>query len=161
MNGQLGTFLLGVIAAVVLVMLWKKDGTGQPWQFPQPPMFPQPVNGAPASDGGCSGCGSPSAGANPTYQSILESSGTAGIVAAPGVPLGSPAGGGGVNSFYTSAGATPDTSFTFAPSAMTPGSPTVPAATTPVRSLEYVAPYSTGFHQHYNILGVPIKGYLQ
>lgn len=151
MDGKLGTFLLGVIAAVVLVMLWKRgDQNQQPWMWPQPP---QP-DVQPSA--GCASCS-----ASPGAQAGLESIGMAGLIAPPGVPLGAPTGGGATTSFYTTAGVTPDTTFTFAPSQNTPGSPTVPAATTPVRALESVVPYSTGFHQHYNILGVPIKGYLQ
>lgn len=156
MDGKLGTFLLGVIAAVVLYMLWdhRHDGPQMPWFIP---------NGSGDGSGvgaqsGC--CGGSSGYAAPGVQAQLESTGTAGLIAPPGVPLGAPTAGGGVASFYTSAGVTPDTSFTFGPSAPVPGSPTVPAASTPVRSLQSVAPYSTGFHQHYNVLGVPIKGYL-
>lgn len=159
MDGKLGTFLLGVIAAVVLYMLWdhrNDQGPQYPWFMP---------NGSGTDAGAGAGCGSPCGGsagyASPGVQAQLESTGLSGLIAPPGVPLGSPAAGGGIGSFYTSAGLTPDTSFTFAPSVPVPGSPTVPAATTPVRSLQSVAPYSTGFHQHYNIGGVPIKGYIQ
>jgi hypothetical protein len=155
MDGKLGTFLLGVIAAVVLVMLWKRDDR-QPsqWQWSDIPT-PQPQPSA-----GCGSCGT-SYAASPGAQSALESIGMSGMIASPGVPLGAATGGGAATSFYTGAGVTPDTTFTFTKTSNVAGSPTVPAATTPVRATEAVAPYSTGFHQHYNILGIPVKGYIQ
>jgi hypothetical protein len=150
MDGKLGTFLLGIIAAAVLFLMWDNKGKSTGFSFAS--MMPTP---APQSNG-CASCG-----ASPAVQSDLESTGTAGIIPPPGVPLGSPVAGGATTSIYTAAGQTPDTSFTFGPSQTTPGSPTVPAATTPVRATQSVAPYSQGFHQHTNILGVPVKGYVQ
>lgn len=191
MNGQLGTFLLGIIAAVVLVLLWDdKSSNRGGWSFPTPQdnsVQPSASDGG----GGCAGCGpgpspSPAYSAAPMAQGALESVGLAGMVAPPGVPLNSPAGGQGATSFYTNAGVTPDTSFTFVvvprntnPSAVgtpaqpgglqgnVPGSPSTVSATTPVRATQQVPGYAVaGFHQHYNVLGIPLavlqqKGYLQ
>ena len=203
MDGKLGTFLLGIIAAVVLVLLWDdkhRDGDGAPMMpYPfMPSQVPQSIT--PSGSGGCSGCGSspfnapsipatpyaaPIYAANPTIQGMLESTGTDGMIPPPGVPLNSVAGGQGATSFYTNAGVTSDTSFGFAqvprntnPSAVgspqqpgglqgnVPGSPTVPANVTPVRATQQVPGFNvSGFHQHYNVLGVPLsvlqrKGYL-
>ena len=185
MDGKLGTFLLGIIAAVVLVLLWDDKKRGSP-SYPGASL--QDTSSQPFANDGCSGCGygSPAFSASPTLQSQLESTGTAGMIASGGVPLNSPAGGQGATSFYTNAGVTPDTSFTFIavprntdPLAVgtptqpgglqgnVPGSPTTVSATTPVRATQQVPGYGVGgFHQKYNILGVPLavlqqKGYLQ
>lgn len=197
MDGKLGTFLLGVIAAIVLVLLWddKNKGNQAPWQFPfLPPQVPDSMSTSPSMGGGCSSCngpdqgsgwGSPAYAAAPTQQSMLESTGTSGLIPPPGVPLNSAAGGQGATSFMTSDGVTPDTSFTFAqvprntnPQAVgspqqpgglqgnVPGSPSTVANVTPVRSTQQVPGFNvSGFHQHYNVLGVPLsvlqrKGYL-
>lgn len=153
MDGKLGTFLLGVIATVALVILWKDNDNGSAFSFPG---LPAPIPSVPTpSLAGCNSCG-----ASPIVQANLEGLGTAGFIAPPGVPLGTPVSGGASTSLFTSAGSTPDTSFTFGKTQNVSGSPTTQAASTPVRATQSVAPYSTGFHQHYNILGVPIKGYL-
>jgi hypothetical protein len=181
-DGKLGTFLLGVIAAVVLFMLWKDDKRGTAFQFPQLPM------GVPPSmNPGCSSCGygTPAYSTSPSLQTMLAFTGTDGMIGPPGVPLNSPAGGQGATSFYTNAGVTPDTTFTFfavprntnplavgspvQPGGLqgnVPGSPTTIAAVTPVRATQAVPPFQVGgFVQHYNIVGVPLsvlqgQGYL-
>lgn len=159
-------FFLGVIAAVVLFMLWKKEN-GSPtysFQFPGMGMGQQPVSGP------CTGC-SPSAGAAPSAQAALAVSGLDGQISPGAPPLNAATGGQGATSFYTNAGVTPDTSFSFIPvqrnavsvgspvqppTPNVPGSATTPAAITPVRATQQVPSYAEGaFQQRYNIVGIP------
>jgi len=178
MDGKLGTFFLGIIAAVVLYMLWNKEQHHHTVSF-----FPTPGSQPSASpaETGCASCG-----ASPSVQAGMSAAGVDGMIAPPGVPLNAVSGGQGATSFYTDEGVTPDTSFFFAsvprvtnPSAIgtpaqpgalqnnVPGSPSTPSFVTPVRATQQVPPFSVGgFHQHYNVLGVPLavlssKGYLQ
>ena len=176
MDGKLGTFLLGVIAAVVLVMLWKKGGLG----------FGADVSlngfgagvgagfGGGCSGGGC-GCGAApgscvSGAAGPAFQGSLASFGLDGQISPGTPPLNAATGGQGATSFYTSAGVTPDTSFTFIPVQRNtvavgspvqppvpnvPGSATTPAAVTPTRATQVVATYAEqGFIPRYSVSGV-------
>lgn len=172
MDGKLGTFLLGVIAAVVLVMLWKKGGADIGANFS--------LNGfnaglgAGLGGGGC-GCGaSPGAcvsgAAGPSYQSALASVGMDGLVSPGTPPLNAATGGQGATSWYTSAGVTPDTSFTFIPVQRNtvsigsplqppvpnvPGSATTPASVTPTRATQPVPTYAEqGFIPRYSVSGV-------
>ena len=168
MDGKLGTFLLGVIAAVVLVMLWRKE-SGQYSGVGYPPFLPQaPGNGA--GSGCSSGCASGAAA--PVFQSMLADNYGLGGQISPGTPpLNAVTGGQGATSFYSDAATTPDTSFTFIPvqrntssvgsnvqpvSPNVPGSPTTPAAVTPVRATQPVPMYTeTGWVNHYNFVGIP------
>lgn len=176
MDGKLGTFLLGVIAAVVLVMLWKKGGLG----------FGADVslNGASAGFGGGFGTGCPGGGcgcgaapgacvtgaAGPSFQASLAAVGMDGQISPGTPPLNAATGGQGATSFYTSSGVTPDTSFTFIPvmrNTVTPGSPVQPpapnvpgspttlAAVTPTRATQVVPTYAEqGFIPRYSVSGV-------
>jgi hypothetical protein len=158
-------FFLGLIAAVVLFMLWKKESGSPNYQF----HFPG-LSSSPGVGGGC-GCG-PSGASSPLAQSGLESVGLDGQVSPGTPPLNAATGGQGATSFYTGAGVTPDASFTFdtvqrnllspgspvqPPTGINvPGSPTTPATVTPTRATQLVPNYSeTGFVQRYNIVGVP------
>lgn len=174
MDGKIQTFLLGVIAAVVLFMLWRKEqynGVGMP-TFPD---FPTPPTVGPQPSAGCASCG-----ASPSFQSNM-----AGLVGldgqiSPGTPpLNAVTGGQGATSFYTSDGVTPDVGFTFIPvprsnvavgtpvqpgglQSNVPGSPTTVAAVTPVRATQVVPQWQEqGFVNQYNVTGIPIKTLVQ
>src|SRR5579859_7772722 len=163
-NG-VGTFILGVVAAVVLFLLWKKergpDGGLYTPGLPGATLTPAAPSGSSCAGGGCAGCGtggscgaSPAAAASPVFQNAMTDLGLAGQISPGTPPLG------GVDtSFYGTTGPSSDQSFTFVPasasSANTPGSPTTPAAVTPVRSTAPVASYAdNGFVSRYNISGV-------
>lgn len=179
MDGKLGTFLLGVIAAVVLVMLWKKGGLGIGAD-----LSVGNGNGFSAGFGGgvgrgCSGAscgcgGSPGScfagAAGPAYQGSLAAAGIDGQISPGTPPLNAATGGQGATSFYSNAGVTPDTSFTFIPVQRNtvsvgsplqppvpnvPGSATTPAAVTPTRATQVVPTYAEqGFIQRYSVSGV-------
>lgn len=152
-------FFLGVIAAAVLFMLWKKETGQRTYQFQFPGMGNQPSSG-------CGACG-----ASPAAQGSLASIGLDGSISPGTPPLNAVTGGQGATSFYAASGNTPDTSFTFnpvqrnagsvgspvqPPAPNVPGSPTTPASVTPTRATQAVPPYSeTGFQQRYNIVGIP------
>lgn len=163
-------FFLGIIAAVVLFLLWKKEqvaaATVGASMFSSTGLSP-----APSTTGGCAGCGGPSAAAAPAYQGVLM--GPDGQISPGTPPLNASLGSG---SFYAPSGPTPDTGFTSYPSApapifntaapvmvgpfvgtVTPSSPTTPANQVPVRSVQTVGSYSTigGFQQRYNLAGIP------
>lgn len=167
-------FFLGLIAAVVLFLLWKKEsGPGMSFSFPG--LIPaSPDSGATgcagcAGPGGCAGCGdSPAYAAAPTAQSI--GSGTAGFVTPGTPPLQGTLGHG---SFYAASGPTSDASFTNYP-AVKPvstvatvartqstvrnvaSSPSTPSTIVPTRAVATVPQYSQqGFQQRYNVSGVP------
>lgn len=183
-------FFLGLIAAVVLFLLWKKDGPGG-MTFTFPGLTAAPANGSGA--GGCSGCagpdgcagcgnGQPAYAAGPSAQASLAG-GTSGAVSPGTPPLQTVVGSG---SFYAASGSTPDNSFTNYPgkpvsTALTVArsynpsvtgsnvrsSPTTPANIVPTRAVGVVPGYSDqAFHQHFNVAGVPLPvlrkmGYLQ
>lgn len=169
MDGKMGTFLLGVIAAVVLVMLWRKESVGGSVSFDLGAT--SPGAGAP---GGCNQCShSPSMVAAPSAQAMLGiGTGTEGMISPGTPPLNAATGGQGGTSFYTSGptGVTPDNSFTFMQvqrnaSALgspvqpdqgnVPGSPTTLAAVTPVRATQPVPSYyEQGFIPRYSVSGV-------
>lgn len=160
MDGKLGTFLLGVIAAVVLVMLWrheKQQCTSRNVQpgAPGPGVMPS------VETGGCCGAGSssPSYAAGPATQGDLELVGLGGAVSPGAPPLGASTGTGRATSYYAQSGPTSDTSFTFTPTPpRVPGSNTTPAAGTPARALANPAPSI----YRYNIIGIPEAGeYIQ
>jgi hypothetical protein len=165
-DGKLGTFLLGVIAAVVLIMLWKKEQ----------PMFSLPGATPPAPTPGPGGCGSGACGGGgsatmPSVQAMLAATGLDGQISPGTPPLNAVTGGQGGTSFYTAAGNTPDVSFTFTPVVRNPvigspaqprtginvpGSPTTPATVTPTRATQPVPNYAeTGFVNRFNIVGIP------
>jgi hypothetical protein len=166
MDGKIGTFLLGVIAAVVLFMLWRKEVQPHNFSFAFPEMYPPGPQPQPAS--GCDSCG---AASSPAYQGQLASVGLDGQISPGTPPLNAATGGQGATSFYTNAGVTPDVSFTFTPVARSafatgtpvqppvpnvPGSPTTPATVTPTRATQQVPNYAeTGFVNRFNIAGVP------
>jgi hypothetical protein len=175
MDSKLGTFLMGVIAAVVLALLWKKDGGcgcgSRVFQMPGASDGIQP----PGMLDGCCGIGGPGPAyaASPVAQGAGAGFGTEGMISPGTPPLNAITGGGGLTSFYTSAGVTPDNSFTFIPiasnpsavgtpaqpptPASVPGSATTPAAITPTRATQAVPTYyETGFVQRYNVTGVYI-----
>jgi hypothetical protein len=157
-------FFLGLIAAVVLYLLWEKS------QHPQTRFVTNPGAGAGAGAGagGCGGsCGGPSAGAAPSAQNVIDiSAGTGGFVS-PGTP---PLNGAlGTGSFYGPSGPTSDAGFLSNSAALipatatvgpqvpnTPGSPTTPSNQVPTRALQPTGTYQqTGFQQRYNVVGVP------
>lgn len=163
-------FFLGLIAGVILYLLWKKETRNDGAIIgPQPSPSIAPQMRTPADTlglGGCAGCSDPSESAAPAVQSMLALS--SGQIT-PGTP---PLQGAlGVGSFYDPNGPTPDTNFwsmpTAAPSSTTlasnntkytnvPGSPTTPANQVPVRATQRVAPTSQlGFQQRYNVAGIP------
>lgn len=162
MENNTGTFLLGVIAAVVLFLLWKKERA--PGGFLAPGTQPSGGTGAaPACGaGGCSGCGTGGGcgggytapaldfSASPDFQASMASMGLDGQISPGTPPLG-----GNELSFYSSGGMTPDTTFTFQKTSATPaGSPTTSAATTPIRATTPVASYAdTGFVSKYSVSG--------
>jgi hypothetical protein len=163
-------FFLGLIAAVVLFLLWKKEQV--PGSSFLQNLLPQAT---PSSNGGCAGCGggpnpSPSMGAAPVSQSAMAMVGMEGQISPGTPPLQTVSGSG---SFYNSNGPTPDTTFISHPSPLpaqqsntsqmvvagtytnVPGSPTTPANQVPVRATQPVAPTSQlGFHQRYGVSGV-------
>jgi hypothetical protein len=168
-------FFLGLIAAVVLFLLWKKEsGSGMNFSFAG--LVPQ---GDSSGTGGCAGCstgiGYPALGSGPGYsaspaaQSMIAANGTAGQITPGTPPLQSVA---GTGSFYATAGPTPDSSFTNIPAAKpvsvvstvartqttvhnVPGSPSTPATIVPTRAVGVVPPYPLqGFQQRYNVTGV-------
>lgn len=166
-------FFLGLIAAVVLFLLWKKEAVAMGLPTFLQPSPDQPARPSSSGDpgGGCSGCGGPSAAASPVAQ--LSASAMVGMDGqiSPGTPpLQSVA---GTGSFYAENGPTPDTTFTNSPassrvgttsqmvvrgvfSTNVPGSPTTPANQVPVRATQVVAPTSDqGFVQRWNVAGVP------
>ena len=171
-------FFLGLIAAVVLFLLWKKE-SGPSMSFSFPGLGPQPASGD-TGTGGCAGCSGPGgcAGCNqatPAYAAAPTAQ--AGLVAAtagqitPGTPPLQTVHGGG--SFYASSGPTPDNSFTNIPAARpvstvatvartqttvhnVAGSPSTPATIVPTRAVAQVPSYpSQGFQQRFNVAGVP------
>lgn len=162
-DSSVGNFLLGLAAAVVIFLLWKKErGSAGGGAI----VGPQPVAGG-ASAGGCGGsCGGscltgpggclagPTGGAAPALQSAMASLGLSGQVSPGTPPLGGDAG-----SFYTSSGVTSDASFTPAsaanPSPNVAGSPTTPANVIPIRATQPVPPASvSGFQNRYTRSGV-------
>lgn len=174
-------FFLGLIAAVVLFLLWKKE-SGPAMSFTFPGIGPQPGNGAgggcagcSGGPGGCAGCGEgqPSYSASPAAQNALVTQGTSGQVSPGTPPLQSIVGSG---SFYAASGPTPDSSFTNYPgkpvsTALTVArsynpsvtgsnvrsSPTTPANIVPTRAVGVVPGYSGlgSFQQRFNVAGVP------
>jgi hypothetical protein len=160
-------FFLGLIAAVVLFLLWKKESRSDFNGMSLGPTFQpqQPTSVGPCGNGG--GCG-PSAAAAPGYQSNLaQGPGTDGLISPGTPPL---QGSAGTGSWYGPDGPSPDNSFTnFARTAAspvsttipvnfssTPGSPTTPANQVPVRAVMPTGSYAQiGFQQRYNIAGVP------
>jgi hypothetical protein len=162
-------FFLGLIAAVVLFLLWKKEGASLNFNIgPQPASGPSPVGPQDTLGiGGCTGCG-PSASAAPSVQALMASAGSSGQITPGTPPLQGTL---GTGSFYSPVGPTPDTNFWALPTeqmvttavpgsnvryANVPGSPTTPSGQVPVRALQTVAPTSQlGFQQRYNVAGVP------
>lgn len=166
-------FFLGLIAAVVLFLLWKKEQFGG-MAFGSAGLPAASSNGlspAPSNTGGCAGCGGPSAAAAPASQYVLM--GPSGQISPGTPPLNNPVGGG---SFYTPSGPTPDTGFYSYPAKATPifstvhpiiagpftneappSSPTTVANQVPVRATQTVGNYSEigSFQQRFNIAGVP------
>lgn len=174
-------FFLGLIAAVVLFLLWKKE-SGPNMSFSFPGLVP-PAGADSGADGGCAGCsgpdgcsgcngsaGSPSYASAPSSQRMFASAGTAGQITPGTPPLQSVAGSG---SFYAGSGPTPDSSFTNYPAVKpvstvlsfartqtavrnVPSSPSTPANIVPTRAVGVVPTYQQqGFHQRYNVTGVP------
>jgi hypothetical protein len=163
-------FFLGLIAAVVLFLLWRKEQSQNPgftFSFPSAP--PPPVDAISTSQ--CPGCGAPSYAGSPAVQGAQASDQTAGQISPGAPPLNS---GAGTGSFYTPTGPTPDTGFYSYPApivrsvtsgsdlvragvyANVPGSATTPATQVPVRAAQPVGTYAQmGFQQRYNIAGVP------
>ena len=152
-------FFLGVIAAVVLFVLWKKECSSRGFSDAR---STHAFAAAPAANAGC-GCGGPSAAASPAVQSSAEQ----GQVSPGTPPLQSSVGSG---SFYADSGPTSDLSFTNVPAVPVspvvtaspvnygnvPGSPTTPANVVPVRAAQPVGSYSQiGFQQRYSVSGVP------
>lgn len=123
-------FFLGLIAAVVLFLLWKKEsGPSMSISFPgvSPTAGGTGAGCAGCSGGGCAGCGSspsyvtnpapatqlgPSYVAAPAVQAAMISAGQAGQITPGTPPLQSVVGSG---SFYATSGPTPDNSFTNIP----------------------------------------------
>lgn len=167
-------FFLGLLAAVVLFLLWKKESAGG-MNF----SFAGLVPSAPAPDagGGCAGCNSPGgcagcAGASgyaaPAAQASLADQ-LSGFVTPGTPPLQTSVGSG---SFYAQSGPTSDTSFTnfpakpvstlvtvAGPPQRTVGSPTTRSNQVPPRAVAQMPPSYTGvsFHQNQNVAGVPRK----
>ena len=157
-----GTFLLGVVAAAVLFLLWKKE------RQPGGVFAPQPGSSNGTGTGSCAGCAcgigggcgtapqAPASAAAPSFQNDMQSLGLAGQIT-PGTP---PLGGQDL-SFYGPSGPTPDNTFSFikpATPANVPGSASTPAYQTPVRATAPVPGYPNQvFVQHYNIVGVPLS----
>lgn len=163
-------FFLGVIAAIVLFLLWKKESQ-QPVYFGSganpPAPSPSPDAGAGA---GCSTCGVGSSPAQPAYQAMLAvSGGTEGLISPGTPPLNTAAL--GDSSFYANDGPTPDSGFVFPSPARvaspiivrgpfvggaSPGSPTTPSNITPVRATQPTPTYTQGgFQQRINVVGIP------
>jgi len=171
-------FFLGLIAAVVLFLLWKKESGGNaPFSFSFSGLQP----GDAGAGGGCAGCsgpggcpgcaGSPSYAAGPGAQAMLADQ-TAGQISPGTPPLQSVIGSG---SFYAASGPTSDASFTNFPAkpiSTTPTNPipvpfrpiapignrgpSTPANVVPIRANAIVADYpNQGFVQRYNVAGVP------
>ena len=161
MDGKLGTFLLGVITAIVLYLLWKKEKGEGCNRLPSGAPVPQPefLTGA---DSCCGTTMGPAGFTSPSVQAALGTVGLDGAVSPGAPPLGTPNTPGATGSFYSGSGPTQDTGFTFQTRiGRAVGSNTTPAAVTPTRALEAVPPHDTlGFVNWYNIQGVP-KGYLQ
>lgn len=176
-------FFLGLIAAVVLFMLWKRESTGMNFNFAG--LVPGTSGDGSGASGGCSGCSesgtgcagcgaAASAAVSPAMQARLADSG--GFVTPGTPPLQTSIGSG---SFYAASGPTSDSSFTNYPSkpvstsvfrSGTPtvsGSATTPANKVPPRSVQQVPRYANqGFHQRFNVAGVPRNvlrkmGYIQ
>jgi hypothetical protein len=177
-------FFLGVLVAIALFLLWKRENAGG-MNFSFAGLMPAPGAGAGDSGGcagcssgiGCSGCGSPAGAAAPAAQALSLSSAPGDGQISPGTPPLQTAVGSG--SFYALAGPTPDSSFTNYPAkpvstsifkASGPsggGSATTPANAVPPRAVQQVPSYSNqGFTSRYNVSGVPRgalrkTGYLQ
>lgn len=161
-----GTFILGLVAGVVLFLLWRKEraymsaptsaGAGSPaGTGPSAASCSGGCGGGCGTGGGCFTGPSPSYSVSPSVQNAMASMGLAGQVSPGAPPLGGPS-----TSFYGTDGPTTDASFTFtpqtAPSGNAPGSATTPAAVTPVRATTPVTSYrNTGFVNYYNVSGVP------
>lgn len=177
MDGKIGTFLLGVIAAVVLVMLWKKERSNE-GSYAFPGVGSMPYMGASPASCGCGDISAPpSAWTSPSDQSMLVETGMEGQVSPGTPPLNAATGGHGATSFYTNTGVTPDTSFTFRPVTKlgnpsigspvqvprgaygnVPGSNTTPSNTTPIRATQQVPSYNeSGFVAHYRSLGTGVN----
>lgn len=152
-------FFLGLIAAIVLFLLWKKEQGGQSF-FGAPAPASQPSS--------CAGCGAnpPSYAAAPAAQLVMSS--PDGFISPGTPPLNSAA---GPTSFYADSGPTPWSGFLFAsapdtpvssvnpvgpPVANSPGSPTTPSNIVPLRAVQPVPSTSQqGFQQRYNVVGIP------
>lgn len=145
-------FFLGLIAAVVLFLLWRKEHQGI--TIAATPRTPQPQPST-CGVGGC-GCNGPSCAVSPEVQNALAE--MSGGQITPGTPpLNSAV---GPTSFYANSGPTPDSTFTFATETAAqapgvPGSPTTPAAVIPIRATEPVPVYAEqGFTSQYSRSGV-------
>lgn len=123
-------FFLGLIGAVLLFLLWKKE-SGPSMSFSFPGLSPSPAGSGAggcagcAGGAGCPGCGAaspsyvapatqigPSYVAAPAVQAAMISAGQAGQITPGTPPLQSVVGSG---SFYATSGPTPDNSFTNVP----------------------------------------------
>jgi len=165
MNGT-GNFILGVIAAVVLFLLWKKNGVSSGGGVVGSAANGG-ISGGASCGAGCGACGTdscavasgggPAYTASPIVQQAMVAMGLAGQITPGTPPLGGPD-----QSFYTAAGPTPDTTFTFgtqdSPVANVPGSATTPAAGTPARALQPVGTaYDLGFQNRYSYSGTFLR----
>jgi len=166
-------FFLGVIVAVVLYLLWKKEEKREvalPGTRTLAGSSPAPVGPCPGSCGCGSGIGSSCPSPVASAPSAMQMLGLDGFIS-PGAPPLNTAAGLGQTSFYANSGNTPDTGFFFedagelisptvtkAPIAPVnvPGSPTTVANQEPVRARQPVGDYSAlGFQQRFNIVGIP------
>lgn len=162
-------FFLGVIAAIVLFLLWKKENQSVNYFGGAQPPAPSPSPDAGAG-AGCSTCGVGSSPAAPAYQATLAvSGGTEGMISPGTPPLNTAAL--GDSSFYSNSGPTPDSGFAFPSPARvaspiivrgpiiegaSPGSPTTPSNVTPVRATQPTPTYTQGgFQQRVNVVGIP------
>ena len=143
-------FFLGLIAAVVLFLLWKKE-SGPSMSFSFPGLSQSPATGGCAGcgsgPGGCAGCGqgqsspsyvqapsapSPSYVASPAVQAAMISVDNAGQISPGTPPLQTVVGSG---SFYAQSGPTPDSSFTNVPGKPVSVAPTVATTQTQVKNV--------------------------
>lgn len=143
-------FFLGLIAAVVLFLLWKKEsGPSMSFSFPGV----SPTAGGTGTGTGCAGCaggaGCPGCGSSPSYTNPAPTGGPS-YVAAPAVQAAMIAAGSsgqitpgtpplqsvvGSGSFYATSGPTPDNSFTNVPGKPVSVAPTVVRTQTQVQNV--------------------------
>jgi len=161
-KNELGTFILGLVAAVVIFLLWRQHNGGP---GAGAGVGPQSIGGGSGvgPSNSCVGCacgtgsgaclagpssGSPTFSASPAVQAAMVSALGPGQITPGTPPLMGP------GSFYNVNGPTPDPTFTPANVPNVAGSPTTPATVQPVRSTAPVpSTPNLGFWNRYSYSG--------